>query len=115
MRVMATRQERRYRRFQLECPVCVKFQAASSFTEVEAISQNVSIGGLLVKSASMIPEHTPVTFIISIQGRQVVYPIYLAGEGKVVRVESRQADAAFLVAVECGAPIKQLEERLRPA
>jgi len=87
----------------------VKFQAASSATEVETISQNVSIGGLLVKSSSRIPEHTPVTFIMSLQVEQAVQPIYLAGEGKIVRVENGRDDATFAIAVECRAPIVQLE------
>ena len=113
--VLGDRHERKHRRFHLECPVRVKFQAANSATEVETISQNVSIGGLLVKSAAMIPEHTPVTFVIIVQGEQAVHPIYLAGEGKIVRVENGQDDAMFAIAVECRAPIIQLEEHLPPA
>src|SRR5208337_5097488 len=56
--MMGNQQEREPRRFRLEFPVCVKFQAANCATEVEAISQNMSIGGLLVKSPSLIPEHS---------------------------------------------------------
>jgi len=112
---MGNRQERKHRRFHLECPVCVTFQAAGSVSELETISQNVSIGGLLVKSAAMIPEHTPVTFIISVQGEQAVHPICLVGEGKIVRVESSQDDAMFAIAVECRAPIIQLGDYLPSA
>ena len=43
--VIRNRQERKHRRFHLECPVCVKFQAANCATEVETISRNLSIGG----------------------------------------------------------------------
>ena len=107
---MRNRQERKYRRFRVECPVRVKFRAGSFATEVEALSQNVSIGGMLVKSASMIPEDTPVTFILSVQGDDTVHSIYLTGRGKVVRVEISQEDAMFAVAVECKAPIRQLED-----
>ena len=113
--VIRNRQERKHRRFHLECPVCVKFQAANCATEVETISRNVSIGGLLVNSAAMIPEHTPVAFIISVLGEQAVRPICLAGEGKIVRVEHSQVDATFAIAVECKTPIMQLEEHLPPA
>ena len=113
--MIGNRQERKYRRFRLECPVCVKFQADSSASEVQTISQDVSIGGIMVKSASMIPEHTPVSFIISVQGEQTVHPIYLAGEGKIVRVEHSQADATFAIAVECRAPIIQLGDYLPSA
>jgi len=108
--MMGNQQEREHRRFRLEFPVCVKFQAANCATEVEAISQNMSIGGLLVKSPSLIPEHTRVTFIISLQGELAGHPIYLAGEGEIVRVES--SGAAFAVAIKCEVPLTQLEHRL---
>jgi len=106
-----TRQERKYRRFNLECAVCVKFHAAGSTKEVEAVSKNVSIGGFLVRSPVMIPEHTPVTFILSIQGVQFIQFVYLGGKGEVVRVESR--DAAFVIAIKCKTQINQLENCLR--
>ena len=108
--VSGNQQERKYRRFHLECPVRVKFQDANSAAEVETISQNVSICGVLVKSAAMIPEHTRVTFIISLQGELAGHPIYLAGEGEIVRVES--SGASFAVAIKCEVPLTQLEHRL---
>ena len=107
---MGNQPERQHRRFHLECPVSVKFQAAGCATEVGAISQNVSTGGLLVKSASLIPEHTRVTFIITVQGEWAGHPIYLAGEGEIVRVES--SGAAFAVAIKCETPIAQLDHCL---
>lgn len=107
---MSNRQERKHRRFRLECPVYVKFQAASSAVEIKAISKNVSIGGLLVKSATVIPERTAVTFVMNARGDQVVYPIYLVGEGEIVRVES--SGSAFAIAIKCKIPITQLEECL---
>ena len=113
--VIRNRQERKHRRFRLEYPIRLKFRAANRATEVETISRNLSIGGLLVNSAAMIPEHTPVTFIISVLGEQAVRPIHLAGEGKIVRVEHSQVDATFAIAVECKTPIMQLEEHLPPA
>ena len=102
--MMGNQQEREHRRYHLECPVSVKFQAAGCATEVEAICQNVSIGGLLVASASLIPEHTRVTFIISVQGEWAGHPIYLAGEGEIVRVESRGGEA-FAIAIKSDTPI----------
>ena len=109
---MDNQQEREHRRFHLECPVCVKFQAGDTAIQIETISQNVSIGGLLVKSPAMIPVHTLVTFIISVQVEQAVHPIYLKGEGKVVRAENSRHAATFVIAVECRAPIMQLKEYL---
>ena len=107
---MGERQERKYRRFKMGYPVRVTFQAGGPVVEVESISKNVSIGGLLLESTSMIPEHTPVTFIIRIEGERSGRPIYLAGEGQTVRVES--VGEAFAIAVECETVITQLEDYL---
>ena len=63
----------------------------------------------------MIPEHTPVTFIINVHGEQAVHPICLVGEGKIVHVEGSQDDAMFAIAVECRVPIIQLEDYLPSA
>ena len=60
----------------------------------------------------MIPQHTPVSFIISIQGKRAIHPIYLAGEGHVVRVERNGAGTDFAIAICCEMPITQLEEDL---
>ena len=107
-KVIDNRQERKHPRFRLECPVCIRFKADTFGTEVEAVSRDVSLGGILVRSAAMIPEHTPVTFIISVRGEQSIQPIYLEGEGEVIRVKSSGAD--FMIAVECKTPITRLEE-----
>jgi PilZ domain len=107
---MGERQERKYRRFKMGYPVRVKFQAGGPVVELQSISKNVSIGGLMLESASMIPEHTPVTFVIRIEGERSGRPIYLAGEGKTVRVES--VGELFAIAVECRTVITQLEEYL---
>ena len=107
-KVIDNRQERKHPRFRLECPVYIRFKADSFGTEVVAVSKDVSIGGLLVRTAAMIPERTPVTFIISVRGDQSIQPIYLAGEGEVIRVKSSGAD--FMIAVECKTPITQLED-----
>jgi hypothetical protein len=112
---IGARRERKHRRFVLlDCQVYIKYQADNVVTEIQAISQNVSIGGFLVKSATMIPEHTPVTFVISMQGEVAVEPVYLRGKGEIVRVEKCQAEGMFAMAVGCKYPITQLEEYRRP-
>jgi hypothetical protein len=97
---------------ELEYPVRVKFHSGETVAEVAATSRNVSVGGLLLSVASPIPQHTPVTFIMRVHGEQMVRPIHLAGEGEVVRVEEREADGAFAIAVQCKTPITQLQEFL---
>jgi len=110
--LMDDRRERKHRRFRLECPVLLKFQFDGSTAEVKTFTENASICGLLVRSSSMIPQNTPVTFIISIQGEQAIHPIYLAGQGHVVRVECSGADTGFAIAICCEMPITQLDEYL---
>jgi len=97
----------------LEFPVRIKVQSGSLATEIEAVSKNVSVGGLVVRSAGMIPQNTPVSFILSVHGAQAVRPMHLIGEGEVVRVESGEAGGTFMLAVKCKAPFRQLEEYLR--
>lgn len=106
------RRERKNRRFRLVCPVRLKFQSGGFASEVEAVSENVSICGLLVRGSSMIPQHTLVTFIISVQGEQAIHPIHLSGQGQIVRVESNGLGAGFAIAISCEMPITQLDERL---
>jgi hypothetical protein len=103
------RRERRFYRFILECPASLKYHTDNSAIEVQGIVKNVSIGGFLLKSAAMIPQHTIVTFIISLKGEVAARVIYLTGEGQIVRVEKSQNDATCAIAVECRDPITQLE------
>lgn len=103
---------REYRRFNLEFPVRIKVRSRSLATEIEGVSKNVSVGGLLVRSTGMIPQNTPVSFILSVHGEQAARPIHLVGEGEVVRVECEEVNATFVMAVKCKAPVTQLEEFL---
>jgi len=103
---------RRYRRFELAFPVRMKVHCGSTDTEIETVSKNVSLGGLLVRSALPIAPRTPVTFVLSVHGEQAVRPVHLAGDGEVVRVETNEAEASFALAVKCNAPLTQLEEFL---
>jgi hypothetical protein len=107
------RRERKFCRFVLECPVSMKCQADDSTTEVQAIVRNVCIGGFSATIAAMIPQHTAVTFIISLKGEVSARPIYLTGKGEVVSVEKSRDDATFAIAVECRNPITPLEECCR--
>ena len=104
--------KRKYPRFNLEYPIHLKIVGDGFAGELETISKNLSIGGFLMRSASAIPLHTPITFIISVHGQQGVRPIHLAGQGTIVRVETNDNDATFLLAVQCEMPMAQLEQHL---
>jgi len=104
--------DRKYRRFSLHYPVRVKVHSADRVVEFEAISRNISIGGLLFETSSMIPQHTPVSFVVTAEGRDLGHPIRFVGEGKVVRVDPKAAAEVFAIAVECARPITQIDHHL---
>jgi hypothetical protein len=103
---------RRFRRFNIEYPVLVQYQIGGTTADVEAVTKNVSIGGLLISSAIVIPLHTPVRFRICIRKDKRARCIHLAGEGKIVRVEPTENKGEVAIAVECDVPITHLEETL---
>jgi PilZ domain len=99
--------ERKYRRFNLRYPVRVTLQSGECVSQIEAMSRNVSIGGLLLETHSLIPEHSQVSFVMTIAGPPVPHPVELVGEGSVVRVE--RTPETVRVAVECKTPIAHIE------
>jgi hypothetical protein len=105
-------QQREHRRFRLRHQVLVKYHAGDSVSEVQAVSMNVSIGGLLLETDSRIPQRCPVSFVMTVKGGPVIRPMRFAGEGEVVRVEPDAAGAGFAIAVKCKHPISQLEHYL---
>ena len=103
--------ERRYRRFKLRYPVHLLFHSSELISEVDAVSRDVSIGGLLLDCPMLIPQQSAVDFVISLRAR-TLRAVELMGEGKVVRVEPSGAQAEFAVAVECKKPITLIEPYL---
>jgi len=98
-------EQRKYRRFSLSYPVHVKFRLEQSGYQLQAVTKDVSIGGLLLEAASPIPQYCPVDFIITIHGGPMTRPIQLIGEGEVVRVEPH-GGAGFAVAIKCKGEIQ---------
>jgi hypothetical protein len=105
--------ERRYRRFHLRYPVRLKVHDADLTVEFEAVSKNISICGLLLESSAMIPQHTPVSFVVTVEPRERSRPIQFVGEGKVVRVDPKAEQEGFAIAVECARPITQIDHYLK--
>jgi PilZ domain len=106
-------QGRTYRRFDLEFPVRIRFQSGTARLEIEGVSKNLSIGGLLVRATLAIPKHASVSFMICLHASDAVRPVHLMGEGEVVRVGSGEDEGIYLLAVRCNEPVVQLEELLR--
>jgi PilZ domain len=107
--------ERRHRRYRLQYPVHVSFDSGHLLSQLDTQSVNVSIGGMLLESDTAIPQDTSVTFLMTLQGGQITRPIQLAGEGRVVRVESIEAGQRFAIAVECKKPISEIDSYLSSA
>ena len=103
--------ERRFRRFELSYPVHVKFASGNSMVEVDAVSRNVSLGGLFLDSTSPIPRGSHVEFTLTLGGA-IPRLIVLGGSGEVVRVEQREDADRFGIAVACVQPIYQIESYL---
>jgi hypothetical protein len=104
--------ERKYRRFNIRYPVRVGFHTSEVASEVDAITRNVSTGGLLLETALPIPQCSSVLFVITLKGIQSARSIELFGEGEVVRVEPAGPGSKFVIAIECTSPITQLETLL---
>ena len=102
-------QERKYRRFRLQYPVRLKVLNVDLMVEFEAVSKNISICGLLLETSSMIPQHTPVSFTVTVDTLELGRPIRFVGEGKVVRVDRKTDREVFAIAVECTQPIQQID------
>ena len=94
-------EQRKHRRFLVSYPVHVKFHLEDSASELQAVTKDVSIGGLLLETASLIPQHCPVDFIMTLHGGPVTRPIQVIGEGEVVRVEPHGPGAGFAIAIKC--------------
>jgi hypothetical protein len=91
----------------------VKF-SGELISEVDAVSRDVSVGGLFLETPLPIAEFSSVSFVLILRGHQFDLPIELAGEGEVVRVEPIGLEAGFGIAVKCRRPINQLESFLSP-
>ena len=100
--------ERRYQRFSLCSLVHLKVQLGANLTGFEAMSKNVSVGGLLLHVPSPVPKDSPVTFTMLMQQSPASRTIEIVGEGKVVRVEAEIASSGFEVAVEYSRPLMQI-------
>lgn len=102
-------EKRRYRRFDLQFPVHLRFPSSANVHELRTISRNISIGGLLLKAADSPPPQIAVSFMIELQGPPLRRLIQLLGDGQVVRVERLEASIGFAIAIECKRPIAEIE------
>jgi hypothetical protein len=102
--------QRKYRRYNLECPVLVQFADGKSVSELNAVSKNVSLGGMLLSAEVPIPQNCPVLLTMTIEGSAMARPLQVRIEGRVVRVITHEP--GFDIAVECNRPISRIENLL---
>jgi len=101
---------RKHRRFELQFPVSLSFADNGAPREIDAVSKNVSVGGVLIEADDQVPLRTQVSLTMNVVGPWSRRPVVLLGEGEVVRVESMGAGAGFAIAVECRQPITEMED-----
>jgi hypothetical protein len=107
---MDTAQERKFRRFKLEYVVHVRFPSGNAMAEVDAVTRNISLGGLLLDAPCLIPHRSQVEFTITVRGGSISRPVKLTGTGEVVRVEPGEMADEFWIAVGCSQPITQMDD-----
>jgi len=113
--MMGTPPERKFQRFNFIYPARVKFPSGYSIVEVDTVSRNISIGGLLLESTCLIPYRSPVEFTITLTGLPISRLIKLGGAGEVVRLDRGAAKDKFGIAVACAEPISHIEGYLSAA
>jgi hypothetical protein len=102
-------QERRHRRFSLCFPVAVKVDLGSASSEIQAVSDNLSLGGILFHADSALPQHCHVNFIMTVPDHHIIGPTKIMGEGEVIRVQPHRSGTGFAIAVRCEHPIAAME------
>jgi PilZ domain len=103
--------KRKHPRFPLNYPVQLKFSADGD-TELEAMSNNISLGGILLQAAWPAPQNRDVEFVMTVP--RTPRPIRLKGAGRVVRIEQHSSGRGFGIAIECKRPIHRILNRMRP-
>ena len=92
--------ERQNVRYPLHLPVAVKVGQEEMHTQ----SENISLNGILLSSASLIPAGSTVELAVGVA--QLPRPgILLTARGKVLRVQPK-ASGNFAVAIECECPFE---------
>jgi len=107
-------QKRKHTRFPLNYPVQLKFGGGADLQELEAISNNISLGGILLQAPMPVPQNCDVEFVMTVQKGKKGRPIRLRGAGRVVRLEQHSSGRGFGIAIECKSPIYRIFSQIRP-
>lgn len=104
--MIETLHQRKNLRFSLHYPIRLEFSSGGRNFQVDALTRNLSVGGLLLESPYPIPMDCSVNFTISAEGEQMVCPLEFAGSGDVVRVDPVLPGLGYAVALRYARPIQ---------
>lgn len=86
----------------------LKFHANNLLVEAEAVTRNISMGGSLLDTATLIPEQTRVSFVLTLRGWPLIRPILVKGQARVVRIEPAKDASGFVMALQFVGPIIEI-------
>lgn len=109
------RQQRKHMRFVMRYPVHLTFGGHGALHQLDALSENISVGGILLETALPVPQKSGVEFVMTIQRSQKNRPIRLKGSGQVVRVEHHPSREGFRVAIQCARAMYRMLSVVRSA
>lgn len=99
--IPSPRHERRHFRYPLHLPVLIRM---AQHKEIQVRSENISLGGILLSSAFLIPEGSAVEVLVGVE--HMPDPgILLNARGKVLRVQPRNT-GDFAVAIKLDGKFK---------
>jgi hypothetical protein len=97
--------QRRHSRFDLKFPVALSFPSQGEVRKLQAMSENVSVKGLLLKVGARVPPRTPVSLTMEVSGPWFQHPVRLVAKGVVVRIETLRNEDGYAIAIECQRPL----------
>src|SRR5258708_40139136 len=97
--------QRRHRRFNLQFPVSLSFSSHEGVRELDAVSANISIGGVLLEANDAVPPHTQVSLVMEVKGPWSHRPVRLVVKDERRRVVALAANEEFHIASVCQHPI----------
>ena len=100
-------ERRRHSRFLLTSSITLVLKQGTCSQPVDAVTENISLGGILVRVPCPLPEHAKVGFVVDVRGTFQQKGIRLKGTGRVVRLEPGRAPGEFLAAIKCSRPMYQ--------
>lgn len=104
--MIETLYKRKNLRFFLRYPIRLEFSSGGKSFELDALTRNLGIGGLLLESPYPIPMECSVNFTISVEGERMVCPLEFAGSGEVVRVDPVLPGVGYTVALRYARPLQ---------